>query len=67
MKTFYAEQGVLLFQPFAKDDAKTVGQVLAEADSKPLASSAGRLATSVDRSGQIKHGPQVTCPSQMMS
>lgn len=31
MKVFYAEQGVLLFQPFAKDDSKTVAQALAEA------------------------------------
>ncbi len=31
MKVFYAEQGVLLFQPFAKDDSKTVGQALSEA------------------------------------
>ncbi len=31
MKTFYAEQGVLVYQPFAKDDSKTVGQALAEA------------------------------------
>lgn len=30
MKVFYAEQGVLLFQPFAKDDSKTVSQALAE-------------------------------------
>lgn len=30
MKNFYVEQGVLLLQPFAKDDTKTVGQVLAE-------------------------------------
>jgi elongation factor Ts len=30
MKTFYAEQGVLTFQPFAKDDSKTVSQALAE-------------------------------------
>ena len=31
MKVFYAEQGVLVFQPFAKDDSKTVGQALSEA------------------------------------
>ncbi|MCA9036902.1 MAG: translation elongation factor Ts [Planctomycetaceae bacterium] len=31
MKVFYAEQGVLLFQPFAKDDSKTVAQALSEA------------------------------------
>ena len=31
MKVFYAEQGVLLMQPFAKDDSKTVSQALAEA------------------------------------
>lgn len=30
MKTFYVEQGVLLSQPFAKDDSKTVSQALAE-------------------------------------
>lgn len=30
MKTFYVEQGVLLMQPFAKDDSKTVSQALAE-------------------------------------
>ncbi len=30
MKVFYAEQGVLLMQPFAKDDSKTVSQALAE-------------------------------------
>ena len=31
MKVFYAEQGVLLMQPFVKDDSKTVSQALAEA------------------------------------
>ena len=31
MKVFYADQGVLLFQPFARDDSKTVSQALAEA------------------------------------
>ena len=31
MKVFYAEQGVLLMQPFAKDDSKTVSQALTEA------------------------------------
>ena len=31
MKVFYAEQGVLTMQPFAKDDSKTVSQALAEA------------------------------------
>jgi elongation factor Ts len=31
MKVFYAEQGVLTAQPFAKDDKKTVAQALAEA------------------------------------
>lgn len=31
MKVFYAEQGVLQMQPFAKDDTKTVSQALAEA------------------------------------
>ena len=30
MKTFYAENGVLAFQLFAKDDSKTVSQALAE-------------------------------------
>ena len=30
MKTYYAEQGVLNFQLFAKDDSKTVSQALAE-------------------------------------
>ena len=30
MKTFYAENGVLSFQLFAKDDSKTVSQALAE-------------------------------------
>jgi elongation factor Ts len=30
MKTFYAEQGVLTFQPFAKEESKTVSQALAE-------------------------------------
>jgi elongation factor Ts len=30
MKNFYAEQGVLVVQPFAKDDSKTVSQALAE-------------------------------------
>ena len=32
MKVYFAEQGVLVYQPFAKDDSKTVGQALAEAD-----------------------------------
>lgn len=31
MKLFFAEQGVLIMQPFAKDDSKTVGQALSEA------------------------------------
>jgi elongation factor Ts len=31
MKVFYADQGVLVFQPFAKDDSKTVAQALSEA------------------------------------
>ena len=31
MKVYFAEQGVLVMQPFAKDDSKTVGQALAEA------------------------------------
>jgi len=30
MKVFYADQGVLQMQPFAKDDSKTVSQALAE-------------------------------------
>lgn len=30
MKVFYAEQGVLVMQPFAKDDSKTVSQALSE-------------------------------------
>ncbi len=30
MKTFYVDQGVLVVQPFAKDDSKTVSQALAE-------------------------------------
>ncbi|QDT36154.1 translation elongation factor Ts [Stratiformator vulcanicus] len=30
MKAFYVEAGVLVFQPFAKDDSKTVKQALAE-------------------------------------
>lgn len=30
LKTFYNEQGVLVYQPFAKDDAKLVSQALAE-------------------------------------
>lgn len=34
MKTFYVEQGVLVAQPFAKDDSKSVSQVLAEAGYK---------------------------------
>ena len=36
MKTFYAEQGVLGFQLFAKDDSKTVNQALAESGLKPV-------------------------------
>jgi elongation factor Ts len=31
MKVYYAEQGVLVMQPFAKDDSKTVSQALSEA------------------------------------
>ncbi len=31
MKNFYVEKGVLVAQPFAKDDSKTVSQALAEA------------------------------------
>jgi elongation factor Ts len=34
MKTFYAEQGVLTHQLFAKDDSKTVSQALAESGLK---------------------------------
>lgn len=34
MKNFYVEQGVLVAQPFAKDDSKSVSQVLAEAGYK---------------------------------
>lgn len=34
MKNFYSEQGVLVLQPFAKDDTKTVSQALAEAGLK---------------------------------
>lgn len=34
MKTFYAENGVLTFQLFAKDDSKTVSQALAESGLK---------------------------------
>lgn len=30
MKTYYVDQGVLTFQPFAKEESKTVSQVLAE-------------------------------------
>ena len=30
MKVFFSEQGVLTYQPFAKDDSKTVSQALAE-------------------------------------
>ena len=30
LKTFYNEAGVLTFQPFAKEQSKTVSQVLAE-------------------------------------
>jgi elongation factor Ts len=36
MKTYYAEQGVLGFQLFAKDDSKTVNQALAEGGLKPV-------------------------------
>lgn len=34
LKTFYNEQGVLVFQPFAKDDSKLVSQALAESGFK---------------------------------
>jgi len=37
MKNFYLEQGVLALQPFAKDDSKTVSQVLAEQGAKAVA------------------------------
>ncbi len=36
MKTYYAEQGVLAFQLFAKDDSKTVNQALAESGLKAV-------------------------------
>jgi elongation factor Ts len=36
MKTYYAEQGVLTFQLFAKDDSKTVNQALAESGLKAV-------------------------------
>ena len=36
MKVFYAEQGVLQMQPFAKDDSKTVSQALAEAGTEAV-------------------------------
>lgn len=36
MKVFFAEQGVLLMQPFAKDDSKTVNQALAEAGTEAV-------------------------------
>lgn len=36
MKTYYAEQGVLGYQLFAKDDSKTVNQALAESGLKPV-------------------------------
>ena len=36
MKTFYAENGVLGFQLFAKDDSKTVNQALAESGLKAI-------------------------------
>ncbi|HEY0983408.1 translation elongation factor Ts [Schlesneria sp. T3-172] len=36
MKTYYAEQGVLGYQLFAKDDSKTVNQALAEHGLKPV-------------------------------
>lgn len=37
MKNFYVEQGVLVLQPFAKDDSKTVSQALAEKGFTPVA------------------------------
>lgn len=36
MKTYYAENGVLAFQLFAKDDSKTVSQALAESGLKAV-------------------------------
>ena len=36
MKNFFNEQGVLTYQPFAKDDSKTVSQALAEAGYKAV-------------------------------
>ena len=36
MKVYYAEQGVLTMQPFAKDDSKTVSQALAEAGTEAV-------------------------------
>ena len=36
MKIFYAEQGVLAFQQFARDDSKTAGQALTEAGLQPV-------------------------------
>lgn len=36
MKTYYADQGVLAFQLFAKDDSKTVNQALAESGLKAV-------------------------------
>lgn len=36
MKTYFNEQGVLTYQPFAKDDSKTVSQALAEAGYKAV-------------------------------
>jgi elongation factor Ts len=36
MKVFYAEQGVLQMQPFAKDDSKTVSQALSEAGTEAV-------------------------------
>ena len=36
MKNFYVEEGVLMMQPFAKDDTKTVSQALAEKGVKPV-------------------------------
>lgn len=37
MNRYYAEHGVLLYQPFAKDDKKTVSQAMAEKGLKPVA------------------------------
>ena len=43
MKSFYAEQGVLEWQPFAKDDSKSVSQALAEHGLKAKSYVASRI------------------------